>query len=156
MNNNIRTVYCCRTADIFLLNTQKKPPARPELSQAATMNKHHRYYSGQKEFCQMAENIKSNIVYSSRDEWLADGERRFGKNLEDWKFICPHCGNIASGKEFRDAGADPSSIYCECIGRYIPNKGCDWAAYGLLDICTTHVENMPVFDFANGGESDES
>jgi hypothetical protein len=81
-------------------------------------------------------------------EWRTEGERLFGRFIEDWKFKCPKCGNIASGQEFKDAGADSNSIYCECIGRYVKGKGCDWAAYGLFDICTVHVDGHPVFEFA--------
>ena len=82
------------------------------------------------------------------EEWRTEGERLFGRFIEDWKFKCPRCGNIASGQEFKDAGADTNSIYCECIGRYVKGKGCDWAAYGLFDICTVHVDGLPVFEFA--------
>lgn len=27
--------------------------------------------------------------------------------------------------------------------------GCDWAAYGLFDICKIHVDGQPVFEFAD-------
>lgn len=85
----------------------------------------------------------------TRDEWLAEGEKRFGKNFEDWKFKCPRCGNVASGKDFKEAGVkEPNVMYCECIGRYVKRKGCDWAAYGLFDICRVHVDGNPVFEFA--------
>lgn len=84
----------------------------------------------------------------TKDEWLAEAERLFGKYYEDYRFQCPHCGNIASGKEFKDAGCDPNAMYCECIGRHVKGKGCDWAAYGLFDICTVHVDGLPVFEFA--------
>ena len=43
-------------------------------------------------------------------EWRTEGERLFGKNIEDWKFKCPKCGNIASGQEYKNAGADSNSI----------------------------------------------
>ena len=82
------------------------------------------------------------------DEWKAEGEKLFGKDWENWKFKCPKCGNVASGKEFKDAGQDPNSTYCECIGRHVKGKGCDWAAYGLFDICNVHVDGQPVFEFA--------
>ena len=81
-------------------------------------------------------------------EWKAKGEELFGKDVENWKFKCPACGNVASGQEYKDAGAEPDSIYCECIGRHVKGKGCNWAAYGLFDICTVHVDGQPVFDFA--------
>lgn len=82
------------------------------------------------------------------DEWKAEGEKLFGKDWENWKFKCPSCGNVASGKEFKDAGQDPNAMYCECIGRHVKGKGCDWAAYGLFDICNIHVDGQPVFEFA--------
>ena len=74
------------------------------------------------------------------EEWKAEGTKRFGKNIEDWKFICPACGKISSGREFKNAGAEPDDIYTNCIGRFTgkgsPQKnskdGCNWAAYGLL------------------------
>lgn len=92
-------------------------------------------------------------IYQNAKEWRKEGERRFGKNPEDWKFKCPACGRINTGQEFRDAGAEPDSMYCECIGRYDESKGCNWAAYGLFDICTVEVEGQPVFEFAE--EEDE-
>ena len=83
------------------------------------------------------------------DEWKEEGKRLFGgTDYTKYRFKCPHCGNIASGQEFKDAGADPNAIYCECIGRYIKGKGCDWAAYGFLDICKVYVDGQPVFEFA--------
>ena len=88
----------------------------------------------------------------TRDEWYKEGVRRFGENLENWRFRCPHCGNIASGAEFRNAGASSDVIYCECIGRYVRQKGCNWAAYGLFDICNVHVDGHPVFEFADADD----
>lgn len=82
------------------------------------------------------------------EEWKAEGEKLFGKDLRNWKFKCPSCGNIAAGKEFCDIGEDPNAMYCECIGRHVKGKGCDWAAYGLFDICKVHVDGKPVFEFA--------
>ena len=82
------------------------------------------------------------------EEWLAEGERLFGKDYTKYRFKCPKCGNIATGQEFKDAGAEPNSMYCECIGRHVKGKGCDWAAYGLFDICKVHVDGQPVFEFA--------
>ena len=82
------------------------------------------------------------------EEWRAEGTRLFGKDPENWRFKCPSCGNIATGQEFKDAGQDPDSMYCECIGRHVKGKGCNWAAYGLFDICNVHVNGAPVFEFA--------
>ncbi|MBE7053379.1 MAG: hypothetical protein E7391_03790 [Ruminococcaceae bacterium] len=93
----------------------------------------------------MKENNTKN--YTS-EQWKEEGKRRFGDNFENWKFVCPKCGNVASGKEFKEAGAEPNAMYCECIGRYTNDKGCNWAAYGLFDICSVHVDGQPVFEFA--------
>lgn len=86
----------------------------------------------------------------TREEWIAEGERLFGEDLENWKFRCPRCGNIASGQDFKDAGADLYNVNSECIGRYVKGKGCDWASNGLIDICKVHVAGYPVFEFAQG------
>jgi hypothetical protein len=75
----------------------------------------------------------------TNEEWLATGEKLFGKDKLKWKFQCPACRNVASAEDFRqfkDQGASPDSAYSECIGRYTggrkgPNK-CDWAAYGFF------------------------
>jgi hypothetical protein len=92
----------------------------------------------------------SKTVYTL-EEWQAEGRRRFGKEIEDWKFKCPRCGNVATGKEYKDAGAEPDDMYQTCIGRHTEEKGCDWAAFGLFDICKVHVKNgdkeVPVFEF---------
>ena len=94
-------------------------------------------------------------VYETAEEWLKEGARRFGENPEDWKFVCPKCGRINSGAEFKEAGAKPDSMYCECIGRWKKDKGCNWAAYGLFDICTSEVAGQPVFDFAEVEDANE-
>lgn len=72
-------------------------------------------------------------------EWEAKGERLFGKNRLDWKFICPRCKNVQDSNDFRvhmDKGATPSDSYRRCIGRYTGGlKGsnkCDWASFGLF------------------------
>ena len=87
-------------------------------------------------------------IYATAEEWREEGKRRFGPDPEDWKFVCPKCGRVNTGEEFKAAGAKPDSMYCECIGRWDKSKGCDWAAYGLFDICTAEVEGQPVFEFA--------
>ncbi len=95
----------------------------------------------------MADKIKSNVEYTV-EQWQEEGKRRFGDNVRNWKFKCPKCGNVASGEEFIKYTADINAIYCECIGRYNKDKGCNWAAYGLFDICTVHVDGQAVFEFA--------
>lgn len=100
----------------------------------------------------MTENERGKFY--TREEWVAEGERLFGTDYTKYRFKCPNCGNIATGQEFKDAGLDPNDMYCECIGRHIPGKGCNWAAYGLFDICKVHVDGQPVFEFAEGEMND--
>ena len=92
----------------------------------------------------------------TRAEWIAEGRRLFGNVYAAWRFKCPRCKNVATGAEFRDVGARPDDMAKCCIGRFVKGKGCDWVAYGLLDICTVHVDGQPVFEFApcdaKGGE----
>lgn len=99
-------------------------------------------------------------------EWETLGEQLFGKDRMKWKFVCPGCGNIQSVEEFRkykDQGAEPSSAYQKCIGRYAGGKSwmndpttkkgpCDYTANGLLNICPLIVvdnegHEHTVFDF---------
>lgn len=109
-------------------------------------------------------------VYESLDDWKAEGERRFGKNVLEWRFKCPMCGHVAAVEDFRKAGADSpgNSAYQECLGRYTgkgspkegDSSGCNWAAYGLFGIpkggvyvFTGPEEGAHIFDFAEEAES---
>lgn len=113
-------------------------------------------------------------------EWLEEVERR-GKL--DCKFVCPVCGNAASPNDWKRLvpGADPDRAYRECIGRALciprrqvrrafptgepdssdPQSPCDYAAFGLIDLCTVHVQAggedpVPVFAFADEPTQDGS
>ena len=80
----------------------------------------------------------------TRDEWLEEGKRRFGDDVEKWRVRCPMCGKVTQVSEFKEAGAKgPDCAFVECIGRYTgmgtprkepDGKGCNWAAYGLFGI----------------------
>jgi hypothetical protein len=92
------------------------------------------------------------------DEWLVEGEKRFGKDKMKWKFKCPMCGHVASIEEFINIGVDANVAYVDCIGRYTgkgsPKKGdtsgCNWVAYGFLKTCGKGVlvNGEEIFDFA--------
>ena len=84
----------------------------------------------------------------TKTEWVAEGKRLFGNDYANWRFKCPKCGNVARGSEFRDVGARPDDMAKCCIGRFVRDRGCDWAAFGLFDICKVHVDGQPVFEFA--------
>lgn len=57
----------------------------------------------------------------SKAEWLALGEKLFGPDFKQWRFVCPSCGHVQSVADFEpfaEQGATPSSAYFNCIGRY--------------------------------------
>jgi hypothetical protein len=104
------------------------------------------------------------MIKQTLEEWKKEAIEKFGENPEDWKFVCPACGNVASGKDFKEAGAEQNDIYCTCIGRHNRKEsttkkdevGCDWAAYGLFQtlgkgriVVTDEGKEIQVFDFAN-------
>lgn len=66
------------------------------------------------------------------DQWRKEVEARFGSYAEDYKFICPRCGRVNVGREFKKAGARADDTAQCCIGRFAEGKGCDWAAFGLF------------------------
>lgn len=50
--------------------------------------------------------------------WYAEGEKRFGPDRMNWPFACPMCGNVATGNDYKAAGAPEGVIGFNCIGRY--------------------------------------
>ena len=95
--------------------------------------------------------------FDSLQEWHAEAEKLFGTDANKWRFVCPACNTTFSVQDFLDVGGDEKACGEECIGRYTQEKGCNWAAYGLFDICNVHIRHngkrFPVFDFAR--EEDE-
>lgn len=87
-------------------------------------------------------------------ELVAEATERFGNDPIKWAFLCPSCGDIADGEDFRQALADnprkhrtgvdviaSDVLGQECIGRTLgaldkqqtyTGRGCNWAAYGLF------------------------
>lgn len=101
------------------------------------------------------------------EEWLAEGERRFGPDHMLWKFECPMCKHVASigdFKQFKDKGATPDDARRMCIGRYLPKEQrcglsrehsnpkikqpCDYAAFGLFQLSPVIVDGQQCFAFA--------
>jgi hypothetical protein len=76
------------------------------------------------------------------DEWAAEGRKRFGPDENNWRFICPSCGHIASVWEWRVTGATGAEIAFSCIGRRLGADGthtfklkggpCNYAGGGLI------------------------
>jgi hypothetical protein len=88
-------------------------------------------------------------------ELVAEAAERFGADPLKWAFLCPRCGDVATGQDFSEAlAANPRKhrtgqeviasdvVGQECIGRTLgalvkgqgkySGRGCDWAAYGLF------------------------
>lgn len=109
--------------------------------------------------------------------WLAEGEKLFGKDEKDWKFVCPNCGHIQSGKDFIELNKKGISdikastvVYFSCIGRFdtrIPEdkigtiydkkkkRPCNYTNGGLFNFAKTIVvdengKRTSVFEFARG------
>lgn len=113
----------------------------------------------------MTEVIKT--VYESLADWKKEGQRRFGKEFRQWKFVCPVCGHVASVKDWEDAGdKERTMVAFSCVGRLLDkcknafqgnSKGkgpCDYAGGGLFrlnPICIKEGgEEHFMFDFAEG------
>lgn len=95
----------------------------------------------------------------TKDEWLAEGERLFGKDNKKWKFVCPLCGNIQSAEDFLAIGVDPDGkVHYSCIGRWTDSDGtifngkspCNYTCGGFFDLSEVKVGDTPVFDFYRG------
>jgi len=82
-------------------------------------------------------------------ELLAEATERFGPDPMDIAFRCPNCDDVATIREFKEAGASTAAPGQDCIGRHLGaldkakhasaegyrkkgGRGCDWAAYGLF------------------------
>ena len=107
------------------------------------------------------------MITMTKQEWEAKGKALFGEERMQWRFVCPGCGHIQTAEDFRiykDKGATPNSVTCECIGRYAGGKSwanesskkpgpCDYAGYGLLNICPVAVvdggKTIYSFNFSN-------
>lgn len=98
-------------------------------------------------------------------EWNDTAVRRFGTDINNWRFVCPACGKEYSVAEFVAEGGTASESYQSCIGRVNGNietspgkgtqNGCNWAAYGLLgtmgkgrQVVAPDGNVIDVFDFA--------
>lgn len=99
--------------------------------------------------------------FSSRDEWIKEAIRLFGKDSLKWKFICPSCGHITTVQDWKDAGAPLGTVAFSCVGRWLGKKEeafqkgkcpCSYAGGGLFRINPVTVKEgdtvHEIFDFA--------
>lgn len=101
------------------------------------------------------------MIKQPLEEWLKEAEQRFGEDKKKWAFKCPACEKTNTIGEFVELGLDVNKAYSDCIGRHTKEKGCNWAAYGLLGtmgkgrvILTDGGKETEVFDFAPAVESE--
>lgn len=85
-------------------------------------------------------------------DWQAEGERLFGKDPKDWRFVCPACGGVQTGRQFEESGQEPDFAYRNCISRYVGTGKCKYTTGGLLNlakVCVIDALYRPVwvFDF---------
>jgi len=94
----------------------------------------------------------------TREEWVADGERRFGPDKKKWRFVCPVCKRVTSVQEWLDAGAPAEAAY-SCVGRHRDDVDCDYAGGGFIKLNPVVVDcegfQTTLFDFADPEESDD-
>lgn len=95
------------------------------------------------------------IIELTEKEWRARGKRLFGKDTNNWKFICPSCGNIQTIKNFKkykNKGATPSDAYFNCIGRFSGKGGhiggdggtkkpCNYTTGGLIGLSPLRIKD---------------
>lgn len=91
-------------------------------------------------------------------EWNEEGERLFGADRGEWRFVCPMCETVASIADYRGLHATPKQIGRQCIGTLLPEVRalgskatgpCNYKAdrdapVRILD----DGESEPAFDFA--------
>lgn len=101
----------------------------------------------------------------TREEWMAEGGRRFGPDQMAWKFVCPSCGHVAATADWKAAGASSNAVAFSCVGRWLPNANemcskaggpCNYAGGGLIRLNPVKIEggaDAGYFDFADVAES---
>ena len=102
------------------------------------------------------------------DEWIQEGERRFGKDQKQWGFKCCNCGHVQCMADFEAlssyTGRPETVVFFSCIGRWSGGKGelgnglspCNYTLGGLFKIHKLTVvypdgEREAVFEFAEQG-----
>ena len=65
------------------------------------------------------------------DEWLAQGIKLFGPDVDDWEFKCPNCGHIQTRRDWLALGMSKRQVDqrlgFSCIGRWLnPMKAVDF------------------------------
>lgn len=109
------------------------------------------------------EEIGNPEAVMTRDEWEAEGRRRFGDDKMKWAFVCPICDHVATVQEYKDAGAPHGAVAFSCVGRWVGAKRqafggegagedrpgpCDYAGGGFFMVNPLEVDGYRYFNFA--------
>lgn len=89
--------------------------------------------------------VAADVLSMSYTEWVAEGERRFGPDRMEWKFVCPSCGHVACTADWKKAGAPESAVAFSCVGRWLPKP-----APGRAFVAASDVPARPC-NYAGGG-----
>lgn len=102
-----------------------------------------------------------DIKHYTHEEWRTEAIKRFGPDIQTWRFQCPASGYIASVQDWDDAKAPKNTAAYSCIGRFTGStKGigdksggpCNYTNGGFFNLSTVRVESdgvlHSVFDFA--------
>src|SRR5688572_28259233 len=97
------------------------------------------------------------------EEWIAEGQKLFGDDQMQSKFVCPACGHVQSVQDYKDAGAPLTAAGYSCVGRWMQNSReafgseggagpCNYAGGGLFRIAPIKIGDGYYFDFARPEE----
>ena len=85
----------------------------------------------------------------TQDKYFDEAKKRYGDNIDNWKFKCPSCGNAMTVGMYKEAAQVAGiknysgQVAYSCIGRLMPNpvdmgvkgKGfCNYAGGGLFKL----------------------
>ncbi len=83
-------------------------------------------------------------AHLTKEEWVAEGQRRFGPAVSRWRFVCPSCNHVASVADWIEAKAPEEAVAFSCIGRWTGAPGsntfgraggpCQYAGGGLFKL----------------------
>jgi hypothetical protein len=115
------------------------PDGRKIANQLRQFRAQHGNYNGFKP-CPLKGTKMSRTI--SLEDYFNECIDRFGHDRNNWKFVCPSCGHIASVADYKNAGAEKAIGY-SCVARWTGatqeafRKGpgpCNYAGGGLISI----------------------
>jgi hypothetical protein len=94
----------------------------------------------------------------TKEQWLAEGRRRFGADMHKWKFVCPCCKHVATVSDWKDSGAPQGGVAFSCVGVWLPaaraafggegSGPCKYQGGGTISLNPVNVDGNHFFEFA--------